>query len=60
MAMRPTPAVDRLLELGAALVVAVKNHLRWIDPGAQPGVDLAARYDVEPDPLLDQNAHQRW
>ena len=37
----------------------MKNHLRRIDPGEQPGVDLAARHDIEPNSLLDQNAHQR-
>src|SRR5215213_2571106 len=49
-----------LLELGATLVVAMENHLRRIDSGLQPGVDLAARDDVETNPLLDQNSHQCW
>jgi hypothetical protein len=56
----PHTGGQRLLDLGATLIVAVKNHLRGIDPGVQSSVDLAARYDIEPDPLLDQNAHQRW
>ena len=32
----------RFLELGAALVIAVKNHLRRSNAGAHPDVDLTA------------------
>src|SRR4051794_36252496 len=56
----PDTGSHRFLELDPALVVAVKNHVCRIDPCAQPGVNLAPRYDIESDPLLDQNAHQCW
>jgi hypothetical protein len=50
----------RFVKLDTALIVPVKDHLRGIDASEEPGKNLTARNYVEPDPLLDQNAHQRW
>ena len=57
--MCPTPALDRLLELGLGLVVAVHVDPPGVEPGAQREVELAAGRDVPGEPLFGEQAQGR-
>ena len=49
---QPEAVLDGHRDLLVALRVAVQHDLRGVDPGAQPGDDLATAGDVEPEALL--------
>ena len=55
----PDAALERILQLLAGLAVAVETDVFRIHAAGEGDMQLAGRDDVEPEPLLDQDADQR-